>query len=254
MMLIPALDLINGRVVRLIQGDYTRQTDYGDDAIARALAYEKAGAQCLHVVDLDSAKGGGEDNMSLIRELCEALSIPVQTGGGVRSANDVEKRLNAGVDRVVVGSVCIQQPLTFAQWVNGFGPEHMVAGLDVKADNRGRWIPRASGWLEPGTMDLDGLLNLLMPSGLTHVLCTDIDRDGLMQGASTELYRHLVSTYPNLRVQASGGIGASKDLRAVADTGVSGCIVGRALLEGAIDLDSIARCAGTDDRAEMRDN
>ena len=252
MMLIPAIDLINGRVVRLVQGDYDRQTDYGDDAIARALAYEAAGAQCLHVVDLDSAKGGGDANLSLIRDLCGALSIPVQTGGGVRGADDVEKRLNAGVARVVVGSMCIQQPLTFAQWVNAFGPEHMVAGLDVKTDERGRWIPRASGWLEPGTIDLDGLLDLLMPSGLMHVLCTDIDRDGLMQGASTELYRHLVSKYPHLMVQASGGVGVSDDLVSVAETGVSGCIVGRALLEGTIPLTDIARYPGALDRAKTR--
>ena len=241
MIVIPAIDLINGRVVRLAQGDYNRQTDYGDDAIARALAYEKAGAQCLHVVDLDSAKGGGDANLSLIGQLCDALSIPVQTGGGVRSADDVEKRLNAGVARVVVGSVCIKTPLTFAQWVNTFGPDHMVAGLDVKANAQGQWIPQASGWLEAGTLDLGGLLDLLIPSGLVHVLCTDIDRDGLMQGASTALYQRLVSTYPNLQIQASGGIGTSANLDAVADTNVSGCIVGRALLEGAIPLDDIAR-------------
>jgi len=245
MMLIPAIDLINGRVVRLAQGDYNRQTDYGDDAIARALAYEKAGAECLHVVDLDSAKGGGDANLSLIHELCRTLSIPVQTGGGVRSADDVEKRLNAGVARVVVGSVCIKTPLTFAQWVNAFGPEHMVAGLDVKADEQGRWIPRASGWLEPGTLDLDGLLDLLIPSGLLHVLCTDIDRDGLMQGASTALYQRMVSNYPSLQIQASGGIGTSEDLDAVAKTGVNGCIVGRALLEGTIPVDDIARFGGS---------
>lgn len=244
MMLIPAIDLINGRVVRLAQGDYSRQTDYGDDPIARALAYQDAGAQYLHVVDLDSAKGGGDANLDLIRQLCGALSIPVQTGGGVRSATDVEKRLNAGVARVVVGSMCIQQPLTFAQWVSSFGPDCMVAGLDVKANNVGRWIPQASGWLEPGALDLNALLDLLMPSGLLHVLCTDIDRDGLMQGASISLYQHLTSNHPHLQIQASGGIGHSEDLVSVATTSVSGCIVGRALLEGTVSLDDIARYPG----------
>jgi phosphoribosylformimino-5-aminoimidazole carboxamide ribotide isomerase len=242
MNLIPALDLIDGGVVRLAQGDYGRRTDYGDDAIERALAYQRAGARRLHVVDLDSAKGGGQANLALIASLCEALTIPVQTGGGVRSADDIEARLKAGAERVVVGSVCIQ---ALAQ----FGADVLVAGLDVKKDadqHPPRWIPRASGWLEPGALDLYRLLDLLMPSGLVHVLCTDIDRDGLLMGPAVDLYRDLVDRYPTLRVQASGGIGSSDDLETTQATGVDACIVGRALLEGQVSIDEIGRYPGVD--------
>mgnify|MGYP000361856894 CR=1 FL=1 len=254
MMIIPALDLIDGGVVRLAQGDFTRRTDYGDDAIERALAYERAGARCLHVVDLDSAKGGGAANLALIRSMCETLTVPVQTGGGVRSAADIEARLNAGAARVVVGSVCIQSPLTFAEWLAQFGTDTLVAGLDVKQamaahqNQPSRWVPHASGWSEPGALDLQKLLDLLIPSGLKHVLCTDIDRDGLLQGPSVELYEHLVTRYPTLAIQASGGIGASDDLDAVSAAGVDACIVGRALLEGHVPLAAIGRF-GNDDGA-----
>lgn len=244
MMLIPALDLIGGQVVRLAQGDYDRQTHYGHDAIEQALAYEQAGAQYLHVVDLDSAKGGGDANLSTIKRLCEALSIPVQTGGGVRSARDIELRLNAGVARVVVGSVCIQSPLTFVEWLGAFGVEAVVAGLDVKQDTTGhrtRWVPQASGWLEPGALDLKALLDLLLPSGLIHVLCTDIERDGMLGGSSTSLYAWLIENYPSLEIQASGGIGSEDDLANTEATGVAACIVGRALLEGQVPMEAIAR-------------
>lgn len=252
MKLIPALDLIDGGVVRLAQGDYDRRTDYGDDAIDRALAYQRAGARCLHVVDLDSAKGGGHANLALIESLCEALTIPVQTGGGVRSAGDIEARLKAGAERVVVGSVCIQAPLTFVEWLAQFGADVLVAGLDVKQDanqHPPRWIPRASGWREPGALVLDRLLDLLVPSGLVHVLCTDIDRDGLLMGPSVDLYRDLVDRYPTLRVQASGGIGSGDDLETTQATGVDACIVGRALLEGQVSIDEIGRYSGIEGEA-----
>ncbi|HEY7905514.1 MAG TPA: 1-(5-phosphoribosyl)-5-[(5-phosphoribosylamino)methylideneamino] imidazole-4-carboxamide isomerase [Wenzhouxiangella sp.] len=244
MILIPALDLISGSVVRLAQGDYARQTQYQDRAIDRAMAYEKAGAQVLHLVDLDSAKVGGRANLDLIQEICQALSIPVQAGGGVRHERDVEARLKAGVSRVVVGSVLIKTPETFIQWLGDFGPDALVAGLDVKAQGQGdqkRFIPQAAGWTEPGEADLMALLDRLLPAGLVHVLCTDISRDGMMEGSANDLYRQLVARYPKLLIQASGGIGSSADLEATAKTGVAGCIVGRALLEGTVPLSDIAR-------------
>ena len=244
MNLIPAIDLIDGGVVRLAQGDYARRTQYEDDAVERGLAYERAGASCLHVVDLDSAKGGGQANLSVIKSLCDTLTIPVQTGGGVRSSQDVEARLNAGASRVVVGSVCIQSPLTFVEWMGRFGADVLVAGLDVRNANEQhppRWIPHASGWLEPGALDLQALLDLLIPSGLRHVLCTDIERDGLLMGPSVELYQWLAARYPTLQIQASGGIGSGEDLEHVKATGVTGCIVGRALLEGQVPLSAIGR-------------
>lgn len=238
MIVIPAIDLRRGRVVRLQQGDYARETRYGDTAFERALAYEKAGAKLLHVVDLDAALDGGDGNLRRIGEICDALSIPVQTGGGVRNRDDVIRRLDAGAARVVIGSVCVREPDRVCDWIGEFGPEAIVAGLDVKSSH-GRWIPQAAGWTEAGALDLFELLDRLKDAGLVHLLCTDIARDGMLSGAGADLYRDLKTRYPALAIQASGGIGSEADIEAVAATGVAGCIVGRALLEGNVPLDAI---------------
>lgn len=248
MMLIPALDLIDGRVVRLSQGDYARQTTYEEDAIEQALVYQSAGAQWLHVVDLDSARSGGQSNLRLIARLCDALTIPVQCGGGVRTTEDIQQRLDVGIARVVVGSVCIQDPDRFVGWLARFGAGRLVAGLDVKATRSDdlanpsvMWIPQASGWTQAGDQDLMSLLDQLTPHGLQHLLCTDIEKDGMLGGGSTGLYAALVARYPSLAVQASGGIGGVGDLEMVASTGVHACIVGRALLEGRVQPSDIQR-------------
>lgn len=238
---IPAIDLRDGRVVRLRQGDYARETRYDDSSLDRARMYAEAGARLLHVVDLDAAREGGSGNLEAIATICRALSIPVQTGGGVRDRDDVAERLERGAARVVVGSVCVKRPETVCGWIEDFGPERVVAGLDVKRDADGRWIPQASGWTEAGEHDLHALLGMLTQAGLRHLLCTDIDRDGMLSGAGIELYRELQPRYPQLAVQASGGIGNEHDIEGVAELGVAGCIVGRALLDGRVGLDAIAR-------------
>jgi len=244
MILIPAIDLRHGRVVRLQQGDYDRETRYDESAVARALAYERAGAKVLHVVDLDAALDGGDGNLDLIGEICAALSISVQTGGGVRGRGDVEARLEAGAARVVIGSVCVRDPDRVCDWIPALGADRIVAGLDVKQDSGGRWIPQAAGWTEAGAFDLFALLDRLTSAGLEHLLCTDIARDGMLGGAGVDLYREIRTRQPGLRLQASGGIGREADLDAVAETGVHGCIVGRALLEGKVPLEAVARFDG----------
>jgi len=238
---IPAIDLREGRVVRLEQGDYARETRYDDSALGRARMYADAGAHLLHVVDLDAALEGGTGNLEAIAEICRSLSLPVQTGGGVRDRDDVAERLERGAARVVIGSVCVKQPETVCRWIEEFGPGRIVAGLDVKRDADGRWIPQASGWTEPGEHDLHALLGMLTEAGLRHLLCTDIARDGMLSGAGIALYRELQPRYPKLAIQASGGIGDEHDIERVAELGVAGCIVGRALLDGRVGLDAIAR-------------
>lgn len=241
MILIPAIDLRHGGVVRLQQGDYARETRYAETALDLARLYERAGAGLIHIVDLDSALDGGDGNLALIDELCGALNIAVQTGGGVRDRRDVQARLDAGAARVVIGSVCVKQPDMVCDWISEFGAERIVAGLDVKCDDQGRWIPQASGWTEAGEFDLFALLDRLVEAGLVHLLCTDIERDGMLSGAGVPLYESLQARYPDLRIQASGGIGSEDDIEAVAATGVHGCIVGRALLEGNVPMDAIGR-------------
>lgn len=241
MILIPAIDLRHGRVVRLQQGDYARETRYVETAQALARLYQDAGAALIHIVDLDSALDGGDGNLALIGEVCSALDIPVQTGGGVRGKVDVHARLDAGATRVVIGSVCVKQPDVVSDWIAEFGAGRIVAGLDVKRDEQGRWVPQASGWTEAGELDLFALLDRLVKAGLQHLLCTDIERDGMLTGAGVPLYESLQQRYPALKTQASGGIGSEDDIQAVAATGVHGCIVGRALLEGRVSLDAIGR-------------
>ena len=159
----------------------------------------------------------------------------------VRGEADVQARLDAGAARVVIGSVCVRDPQAVCDWIESFGAERLVAGLDVKRDAGGRWMPQAAGWTEPGGQDLFELLEHLTGAGLEHLLCTDIERDGMLSGAGVELYEELQERFPALKVQASGGIGSEGDIEAVAATGVHGCIVGRALLEGRVSMDAIGR-------------
>lgn len=241
MQLIPAIDLRGGCVVRLQQGDYERETRYDDDPLALAKRYADAGAALIHVVDLDSARSGGEANLATIGRLCSELDVAVQTGGGVRSREDFQRRLDAGADRVVIGSLCVHEPETVAEWLAGPQGERIVAGLDVSQGIDGGWIPRAAGWTESGKVDLFTLLDRLVDAGLKHLLCTDIERDGMFAGPSLALYESVCDRFPSLAVQASGGIGSDADLVEVARTGVAGCIVGRALLEGRVHLSEIAK-------------
>lgn len=241
MLLIPAIDLRGGRVVRLEQGDYERETHYDQDPLALAERYQTAGAQLIHIVDLDSARDGGAANLAFIRRICRELQIGVQTGGGVRSLADLEARLEAGAERVVIGSLCVREPDQVIRWLDRIGAERIVAGLDVARDVAGGWLPKAAGWTESGSLELFALLEQLARGGLQHLLCTDIARDGMFSGPSISLYQSLVTRFPALRTQASGGIGSENDLEAAAGTGVSSCIVGRALLEGRVPLKAIRR-------------
>ncbi len=240
MIVIPALDLRNGGVVRLQQGDYERETRYDMSPVDQARAYQDAGARLLHLVDLDAARDGGDGNLEVIAAIARALTLPVQAGGGVRDEAGLARRLEAGIDRVVLGSLCVRTPDLVIGWIERFGAERIVAGLDVRPGEDGHWIPQAAGWTEAGDEDLFELLDRLVASGLRHLLCTDITRDGMLTGSGRALYRELTGRYPDLVVQASGGIGEPAHLDEVATTGVAGCIVGRALLEGRVPLDVLA--------------
>lgn len=239
MQLIPAIDLRNGRVVRLQQGDYQRETQYQAGPLQQAQVYEQAGAVLLHLVDLDAALDGGDGHLELIGRICRALNIPVQTGGGVRDESDLDARFNAGASRIIIGSLCVRNPERVCEWIARYGHERIVAGLDVRVDSQGQWMPQAAGWTESGDEDLFTLLDQLTDAGLKHLLCTDIDCDGMLTGPSLGLYTQLTQRYPELSVQASGGIGSKAHLAQLAPTGVASCIVGRALLEGQVPMSVI---------------
>ncbi|MGE6123733.1 1-(5-phosphoribosyl)-5-[(5-phosphoribosylamino)methylideneamino]imidazole-4-carboxamide isomerase [Aeromonas rivipollensis] len=241
-MIIPAIDLINGQVVRLYQGDYGQKTAYSSNPQARFDDYVAQGAEQLHLVDLDGAKDAKARQLALITELLAVTQAPVQVGGGVRSEQDVADLLAAGANRVVVGSTAVKSPDLVASWMEKYGPERIVLALDVNIDAQGNRQIAVAGWQENSGVSLEALIERFLPAGLKHVLCTDISRDGTLSGSNVELYRDLCTRYPSVAFQASGGIGGLADIEALKDTGVKGVILGRALLEGKFDVKQAIAC------------
>ena len=244
-MIIPAIDLIDGCVVRLHQGDYGARRDYGEDPLARLQRYQASGAQLLHIVDLTGAKDPKARQIPLLRELLSSLSIPVQTGGGIRSADDVRSLLDAGAARVVVGSAAVKRTDEVAGWMKTFGADKLVLALDVRINKAGNAEVAVSGWQENSGVLMDDLIRAFEPAGLRYVLTTDISKDGTLAGPNTALYAKLAQTFPNIDFQASGGIGSLDDIRAVSHTGAAGVIVGRALLEGKFTLEEALNAGQT---------
>jgi len=227
----PAIDLRQGVCVRLMHGRFDAVTRYDDKPPARLAAFAASGAAWAHIVDLDGAEAGRPMQHALIGELAGAVDIRIQSGGGVRSADDVQTLLDAGVARVVVGSLAVSQPATVADWLIRFGPERLTLAIDVKADGD-RWIPALKGWTEAAEVDLWAALDRYPPGLARHLLVTDVGRDGALTGPNIELLGEIVRRRPDLKVQASGGVSQLSDLTAARAAGCDGVIVGRALYEG----------------------
>ncbi|MCL2899968.1 1-(5-phosphoribosyl)-5-[(5-phosphoribosylamino)methylideneamino]imidazole-4-carboxamide isomerase [Brenneria tiliae] len=241
-MIIPALDLIDGQVVRLHQGDYGQQRQYGSDPLPRLQDYQQQGAQVLHLVDLTGAKDPSARQIPLLKTLLSGVSVPVQVGGGIRSEQDVEALLNAGARRVVIGSTAVKQPELVQQWFTRYGAEALVLALDVRIDAAGVKRVAISGWQENSESTLEQIVERYLPFGLKHVLCTDISRDGTLSGSNVELYHEISQRYPQVAFQASGGIGNLADIANLRGSGVQGVIVGRALLEGKFNVAEAISC------------
>ena len=241
-MMIPAIDLIDGQVVRLYQGDYEQKTNYVYTAKERQELYAKAGATVMHFVDLDGAKDSTKRQLELLKTLVNHNTMIIQVGGGVRNKQDVEQLLAVGADRVVIGSLAIKQPELVRQWLLEFGGDKIVLALDVKIDAQGNKTLPTHGWIEDSGVNLEGLLEHYQDAGLKHVLCTDISKDGTLSGSNVTMYTELCAQYPTLQWQASGGIGSLADIKALIPTGVSGVILGRSLLEGKFTLEEAIAC------------
>lgn len=241
-MIIPALDLIDGNVVRLHQGDYGQQRDYGSDPLPRLQDYQAQGAEVLHLVDLTGAKDPAARQIPLLQKLLAGVSVPVQVGGGVRTEQDVEALLEAGAARVVVGSTAVKSPALVQSWFKRFGADALVLALDVRIDGEGNKQVAVSGWQETSGTTLEQLVEAFLPFGLKHVLCTDISRDGTLAGSNVELYQEVCARFPQVAFQASGGIGGLDDIAALRGSGVKGVIVGRALLEGKFNVKEAISC------------
>jgi phosphoribosylformimino-5-aminoimidazole carboxamide ribotide isomerase len=234
--LYPAIDLRGGQCVRLYQGDFAQETVYGDDPVAQAKLFAEAGAPWIHVVDLDAARTGEPVNRPVIAAIAAAISVPVQTGGGVRNERDLRERYAAGAARVVVGSLCVTDHLSFTGWLGEYGSDRLVAALDVRVDADGMPWPRIHGWTEAAGVSLWELLDRLVPAGLRHLLVTDIARDGALAGPNVSLYVDIVQRYPGLELQASGGVSTLEDFGVLRRAGASAAITGKALLDGRFSL------------------
>lgn len=240
--IIPALDLIDGQVVRLHQGDYAKQTTYCGDPIAQFADYVRQGAQQLHLVDLTGAKNPHARQTVLIRQIIAATPCPVQVGGGIRREQDIADLLAAGANRVVIGSTAIKERATVKQWFAQYGTEKFVLALDININASGQKIVAISGWQEASGVLLEEVIEDYQSVGLRHVLCTDISRDGTLAGSNIDLYREICVQYPDIQFQSSGGIGSLADIEALKNTGVAGVIVGRALLEGKFNVAEAIGC------------
>lgn len=241
-MMIPAIDLIDGQVVRLFQGDYDKQTNYQYTPQERQQAYCDAGAQVMHFVDLDGAKDSAKRQLSTLKHLVNNPNMIIQVGGGVRCEQDVVELLKLGADRVVIGSLAIKQPALVASWIQQYGREKIVLALDIKIDETGKKTLPTHGWIKDSGVVLEDLLAMYDDAGIKHVLCTDISKDGTLTGTNVQLYQELCTAYPDIAWQASGGIGSIEDIKALIPTGVSGVILGRSLLEGKFTLEEAIAC------------
>ncbi|KOO57459.1 1-(5-phosphoribosyl)-5-[(5-phosphoribosylamino)methylideneamino] imidazole-4-carboxamide isomerase [Rheinheimera sp. KL1] len=241
-MIIPAIDLIQGKTVRLYQGSYDKTTEYQQTPLQLRDLYAEAGAGILHLVDLTGAKNAADRQLELLTSLMKNAPLPVQVGGGVRTAADVEQLLAAGASRVVVGSVAIREPETVQGWLRTYGGDKIVLALDVSINAKGDKTLPSHGWIEESTITLEQVLDGFIAAGAKHVLCTDISKDGTLQGPNVALYAELVQKYPQIQWQASGGVGSLADIKALKPTGVAGVILGRALLEGKFTAEEAMQC------------
>ena len=230
MYIYPAIDLYDGRAVRLYKGDYAQMTVYSDNPLAVARDFEAAGAKHIHMVDLAGAKDGTTPNFDVVASVAENTSLKVEIGGGVRSEEVIRKYLDAGVDRVILGTAAITRWDFFCEMAEKY-PGRIAAGVDVRDG-----YVAIRGWLETSKTTCFDFCERLLGTGVRGVICTDISKDGAMRGANRALYRELTERFPDLDFVASGGVSSLDDIRSLRDMGLRGAIVGKAYYVGAIDL------------------
>jgi len=235
--LIPAIDLKAGRCVRLYQGEFDHATVYPHDPRELLAGYEDHGAQWVHIVDLDGARFDKPENRDAIVDLVKSTSVKLQLGGGIRRTHDIEEWLSAGISRVVIGSAAVSAPEKTMEWLRNFGPDKIVLALDIRRGPGGTPHVMTHGWTERSSWSLWQALAHYTGAGLSHVLCTDIEKDGTLSGASIDLYRACVQRFPEFEFQASGGIRDVADLEELSGTGVAAAVAGKALLDGRISVE-----------------
>lgn len=234
MILLPAIDLYEKKVVRLTRGDYAQMTVYNDDPVAQAKLFQDAGAQWLHTVDLEGAKDGSTPNYSVIEAICKDASLKVEIGGGIRSLDTIQKYLDAGVERVILGTKAVTDPAFLEESLDKFG-SHIAVGVDIKDGKIA-----IKGWLETAQDSVEDFFTKLCKLGVSTVICTDVSKDGMLAGTNVDLYRQLSQKF-SLDLIASGGVSSQEDLARLKELGLYGAILGKALYTGALDLKAALR-------------
>ena len=236
--LIPAIDIIQGQCVRLSKGDYDTKRVYGNP-VEIAQQMEALGFRRLHLVDLDGAKEGHVVNLQVLRDICQKTNLIIDFGGGVKTEKDVEQVLETGAKMITVGSMAVKSPSTLLKWIEAYGAEHLILGADVR-DGR----ISINGWMEDSEILLDDFLQYYTEAGIKNVLCTDISRDGMLQGPSTPLYRNIMEAHPQCHLIASGGVSCIEDIDLLNSAGIPAVVFGKAIYEGKIKIEELEKYVG----------
>lgn len=234
MEIIPAIDIIDGKCVRLTQGDYSKKTLYNGDPSEVAIAFEDIGINRLHLVDLDGAKQGKIINYKTLEKIAAKTKLKIDFGGGIKTSEDVESVFNSGASIVTVGSIAVKNPPMFFSWLKRYGADKILLGADVKNEKLA-----INGWLETTDIFITDFIKANMTNGVTTFFCTDISKDGLLQGPSIDLYKKLLKEFPKMKLIASGGVSNIQDVEELKALGCSGAIVGKAFYEGSITLNDL---------------
>jgi len=232
--IIPAIDIMAGKCVRLTKGDYATSKVYSDDPVQMAKNFEQAGIKRLHIVDLDGAKKGQITNFDVLEKIASATSLKIDFGGGVKKIADVKQILDAGASMVTIGSLAVKEPLLIEEWLMEFGADKFFIGADVFEER-----VKISGWLEDAGENIYDFIGKVISLGTTNIFCTDIAKDGLLQGPSLDLYTAILQQHPEIKLVASGGVSSLKDITDLKDIGCSGVIIGKALYEGNVSIDDL---------------
>lgn len=234
MIIIPAIDIIDGKCVRLTQGDYSQKKIYSYNPLDVAKEFESAGITHLHLVDLDGAKSQHIVNYKVLETISKNTSLKIDFGGGIKSNDDIRIAFECGANQITGGSIAVKNKPMFIEWINTFGAEKIILGADVK---NGKIA--VNGWKEESQEELFTFLENYINSGIVYVICTDISKDGLLQGTATELYKQIISRFPAIKLIASGGVSSVSNLAELKNAGLYGAIVGKAFYEGKIKLSEL---------------
>ena len=236
--IIPAIDLIDGKCVRLAQGDFSRATVYSDDPAETAKHFESAGVTRLHIVDLDGAKNGRVTNLPVLERVAQETDLIIDFGGGIKTNEDIKAVFDAGAAIANVGSIAVKDPVRLQGWLDGYGSERILLGADVRGESIA-----IDGWQTATDLGVIPFLKGWSAKGLRQAFVTDIARDGMSSGPSIELYKKIIATLPDLALIASGGVATEQDISELKKTGCKGVIIGRAIYEGKIDLANVLKHA-----------